>query len=103
METGGWANFFSRISFHLFPKLTGFDKIYRFPSRLDREIASSFRYTSCGEESRLGFRFSQEPWCLPKRCLRTSFEDQAKRSSIGRVGQEIELPRRVRLVIECQS
>ncbi|WZZ42801.1 hypothetical protein YC2023_039060 [Brassica napus] len=40
---------------------------------------------------------------LMKGCLRTPFEDQAKRSSIGRVGQEIELPRRVRLVIECQS
>ncbi|WZZ69783.1 hypothetical protein YC2023_081153 [Brassica napus] len=36
-------------------------------------------------------------------CLRTPFEDQAKRSSIGRAGQEIELPGRVRLVIECQS
>ncbi|WZZ27372.1 hypothetical protein YC2023_010773 [Brassica napus] len=35
-----------------------------------------------------------------KGCLRTPFEDQAKRSSIGRAGQEIELPRRVRLVIE---
>ncbi|WZZ49639.1 hypothetical protein YC2023_049746 [Brassica napus] len=40
---------------------------------------------------------------LMKGCLRTPFEDQAERSSIGRAGQEIELPRRVRLVIECQS
>ena len=40
---------------------------------------------------------------LLKGCLRTPFEDQAERSSIGRAGQEIELPRRVRLVIECQS
>ncbi|WZZ68147.1 hypothetical protein YC2023_079517 [Brassica napus] len=29
-----------------------------------------------------------------KGCLRTPFEDQAERSSIGRAGQEIELPRR---------
>ncbi|WZZ58785.1 hypothetical protein YC2023_058892 [Brassica napus] len=29
-----------------------------------------------------------------KSCLRTPFEDQAERSSIGRAGQEIELPRR---------
>ncbi|WZZ20695.1 hypothetical protein YC2023_122082 [Brassica napus] len=36
-------------------------------------------------------------------CLRTPFEDQAERSSIDRAGQEIELPGRVRLVIECQS
>ncbi|KAL0661906.1 hypothetical protein Bca4012_098743 [Brassica carinata] len=40
---------------------------------------------------------------LMKGCLRTPFEDQAKRSSTGRAGQEIELPRRDRLVIECQS
>ncbi|WZZ89366.1 hypothetical protein YC2023_117945 [Brassica napus] len=40
---------------------------------------------------------------LMKGCLRTPFEDQAERSSIGRAGQEIKLPRRVRLVIECQS
>ncbi|WZZ27373.1 hypothetical protein YC2023_010774 [Brassica napus] len=32
-----------------------------------------------------------------KGCLRTPFEDQAERSSISRAGQEIELPRRVRL------
>ena len=36
-------------------------------------------------------------------CLRIPFEDQAERSSIERVEQEIELPGRVRLVIECQS
>ncbi|WZY73185.1 hypothetical protein YC2023_012030 [Brassica napus] len=36
-------------------------------------------------------------------CLRTPFEDQAERSSIDRAGQEIELPGRVLLVIECQS
>ena len=35
--------------------------------------------------------------------LRTHFEDQAERSSIERVEQEIEPPLRVRLVIECQS
>ncbi|WZY98663.1 hypothetical protein YC2023_070992 [Brassica napus] len=40
---------------------------------------------------------------LVKGCLRTPFEDQAERSSIDRAGQEIELPGRVRLVIECQS
>ncbi|WZY72260.1 hypothetical protein YC2023_004500 [Brassica napus] len=40
---------------------------------------------------------------LVKGCLRTPFEDQAKRSSINRAGQEIELPGRVRLVVECQS
>nr|VDD35388.1 unnamed protein product [Brassica oleracea] len=40
---------------------------------------------------------------LMKGCLRTPFEDQAKRSSIERVEQEIEPPLRVRLVIECQS
>uniref|UniRef100_A0A0D3DKV6 Uncharacterized protein n=1 Tax=Brassica oleracea var. oleracea TaxID=109376 RepID=A0A0D3DKV6_BRAOL len=34
---------------------------------------------------------------LMKGCLRTPFEDQAKRSSIERVNQEIELPVRVRL------
>uniref|UniRef100_A0A0D3D6V7 Uncharacterized protein n=1 Tax=Brassica oleracea var. oleracea TaxID=109376 RepID=A0A0D3D6V7_BRAOL len=34
---------------------------------------------------------------LVKGCLRTPFEDQAERSSIDRVGQEIELPGRVRL------
>ncbi|WZZ08660.1 hypothetical protein YC2023_094581 [Brassica napus] len=36
---------------------------------------------------------------LMKGCLRTSFEDQAERSS--RVNQEIELLMRVRLVIGC--
>uniref|UniRef100_A0A0D3BXY6 Uncharacterized protein n=1 Tax=Brassica oleracea var. oleracea TaxID=109376 RepID=A0A0D3BXY6_BRAOL len=36
-------------------------------------------------------------------CLRTPFEDQAERSSIDRAGQDIKLPGRVRLVIECQS
>ncbi|WZY93612.1 hypothetical protein YC2023_065941 [Brassica napus] len=40
---------------------------------------------------------------LVKGCLRTPFEDQAERSSIDRAGQEIKLPGRVRLVIECQS
>ncbi|WZZ03032.1 hypothetical protein YC2023_088953 [Brassica napus] len=40
---------------------------------------------------------------LVKGCLRTPFEDQAERSSINRAGQEIELPGRVRLVVECQS
>ncbi|WZZ15724.1 hypothetical protein YC2023_108813 [Brassica napus] len=30
-------------------------------------------------------------------------KDQAERSSIDRAGQEIELPGRVRLVIECQT
>ncbi|WZZ08449.1 hypothetical protein YC2023_094370 [Brassica napus] len=40
---------------------------------------------------------------LVKGCLRTPFEDQAERSSIDRAGQEIELPGRVRLLIECQS
>ena len=40
---------------------------------------------------------------LMKGCLRTPFEDQAERSSIERVEQEIELPWRVRLVIGCQS
>ncbi|WZZ50992.1 hypothetical protein YC2023_051099 [Brassica napus] len=40
---------------------------------------------------------------LMKGCLRTPFEDQAERSSIERVEQEIELPGRVRLVIGCQS
>ncbi|WZY86647.1 hypothetical protein YC2023_033031 [Brassica napus] len=40
---------------------------------------------------------------LVKGCLRTPFEDQAERNSIDRAGQEIELPGRVRLVIECQS
>uniref|UniRef100_A0A0D3D3T2 Uncharacterized protein n=1 Tax=Brassica oleracea var. oleracea TaxID=109376 RepID=A0A0D3D3T2_BRAOL len=40
---------------------------------------------------------------LMKGCLRTPFEDQAKRSSIERVNQEIELAVRVRLVIRCQS
>ncbi|CAG7897230.1 unnamed protein product, partial [Brassica rapa] len=40
---------------------------------------------------------------LVKGCLRTPFEDQAERSSIDRAGQEIELPGRVRLVIECQT
>uniref|UniRef100_A0A0D3AT55 Uncharacterized protein n=1 Tax=Brassica oleracea var. oleracea TaxID=109376 RepID=A0A0D3AT55_BRAOL len=38
---------------------------------------------------------------LMKSCLRTSFEDQAERSS--RVNQEIELLVRARLVIGCQS
>ena len=36
-------------------------------------------------------------------CLRTPFEDQAERSLIERVEQEIEQPGRVRLVIGCQS
>ena len=40
---------------------------------------------------------------LMKSCLRTPFEDQAKRSSIERVEQEIKLPLRVRLIIECKS
>ncbi|WZZ07697.1 hypothetical protein YC2023_093618 [Brassica napus] len=40
---------------------------------------------------------------LVKGCLRTPFEDQAERSSVNRAGQEIELPGRVRLVVECQS
>uniref|UniRef100_A0A0D2ZQR7 Uncharacterized protein n=1 Tax=Brassica oleracea var. oleracea TaxID=109376 RepID=A0A0D2ZQR7_BRAOL len=40
---------------------------------------------------------------LVKSCLRTPFEDQAKRSLIDRAGQEIELPGRVRLVIECKT
>ena len=38
-----------------------------------------------------------------KGCLHTPFEDQAERSSVERVEQEIELPVRVRLVIECKS
>ncbi|WZZ34646.1 hypothetical protein YC2023_018047 [Brassica napus] len=38
-----------------------------------------------------------------KGCLRTPFEDQAERSSIERVEQEIEPPLRVRLVIKCHS
>ena len=44
--------------------------------------------------------FRTEPY---ERLLRTPFEDQAKRSSIERVEQEIELRMRVRLVIKCQS
>ena len=40
---------------------------------------------------------------LMKGCLHTPFEDQAERSSIKRVEQEIKLHGRVRLVIECQS
>ena len=40
---------------------------------------------------------------LMKGCLRTPFEDQAKRSSIERMEQEIELGGRGCLVIECQS
>ena len=38
-----------------------------------------------------------------KVCLLTPFEDQSERSLIERVEQEIELPVRVRLVIEWQS
>ena len=38
---------------------------------------------------------------LIKGCLRTHFEDQAERSSIKRMEQEIELHVRVCLVIEC--
>ena len=35
--------------------------------------------------------------------LRTPFEDQAERSSIEIVEQEIRLPMQVHVVIECQS
>ena len=40
---------------------------------------------------------------LMKGCLLTPFEDQTERSSINRMEQEIELPSRVCLIIECQS
>ena len=38
-----------------------------------------------------------------KGCLHTPFEDKAKRSSIKKVEQKIELYVRVRLVIECMT
>ena len=36
-------------------------------------------------------------------CLRTPFKDQAERSSVIEFEQEIELPLRVCLVIECKT
>ena len=45
----------------------GFDRFYRCPFCLDGEIANLFWFSSRGDKSRLGFRFSHELWRLHKR------------------------------------